>query len=97
MDKKRHEVRVSSAGDHPADDGHSWRKYGQKEILGAKHPRWPLDLTHPPIKKKRFFFSFPDSRAQSHLHVFLSQVESKSFPAAFLSTFNGGAPPLLSC
>jgi hypothetical protein len=47
MGKKRHEVRMSSAGggaDHPADDGHSWRKYGQKEILGAKHPRWPLDL-----------------------------------------------------
>ncbi|XP_071728928.1 probable WRKY transcription factor 30 [Rutidosis leptorrhynchoides] len=21
------------------DDGHSWRKYGQKDILGAKHPR----------------------------------------------------------
>jgi len=21
------------------DDGYSWRKYGQKEILGAKHPR----------------------------------------------------------
>jgi len=41
MDKKRHEVRVSSAGDHPDDDGHSWRKYGQKEILGAKHPRLP--------------------------------------------------------
>lgn len=43
MDKKRHEVRVGSAGggggDHPADDGYSWRKYGQKEILGAKHPR----------------------------------------------------------
>ena len=42
--KKRHEVRVSTAGgdgDHPADDGHSWRKYGQKEILGAKHPRLP--------------------------------------------------------
>ncbi|KAL8141589.1 hypothetical protein V2J09_014621 [Rumex salicifolius] len=25
--------------DGPPDDGHSWRKYGQKEILGAKHPR----------------------------------------------------------
>ncbi|XP_020575407.1 probable WRKY transcription factor 38 [Phalaenopsis equestris] len=23
----------------PPDDGHSWRKYGQKEILRAKHPR----------------------------------------------------------
>lgn len=21
------------------DDGYSWRKYGQKEIPGAKHPR----------------------------------------------------------
>jgi hypothetical protein len=63
MDKKRNEVRVSSAGggtNHPADDGHSWRKYGQKEILGAKHPRWPLDLTHPPIKR---LFSFPYSIA----------------------------------
>jgi hypothetical protein len=44
MDKKRYEVRMSSAGDgadHPADDGHSWRKYGQKVILGAEHPRLP--------------------------------------------------------
>lgn len=33
--------RVSSAGgENPVDDGHSWRKYGQKEILGAKHPRY---------------------------------------------------------
>lgn len=23
----------------PADDGYSWRKYGQKDILGAKYPR----------------------------------------------------------
>ncbi|EER96589.1 hypothetical protein SORBI_3002G174200 [Sorghum bicolor] len=47
MDKKRHEVRVSSAaGDHPADDGHSWRKYGQKDILGAKHPRGYYRCTH---------------------------------------------------
>ncbi|CAN4075896.1 unnamed protein product [Withania somnifera] len=23
----------------PIDDGHSWRKYGQKDILGAKYPR----------------------------------------------------------
>ena len=23
----------------PLDDGFSWRKYGQKDILGAKYPR----------------------------------------------------------
>lgn len=27
----------------PVDDGHSWRKYGQKHILGAKHPRSAID------------------------------------------------------
>ncbi|KAJ4809488.1 WRKY family transcription factor [Rhynchospora pubera] len=41
----RSQVRVGSmsmsmAGvEGPLDDGHSWRKYGQKDILGAKHPR----------------------------------------------------------
>nr|QRX38930.1 transcription factor WRKY33 [Lilium regale] len=33
---------LAGAGERPegpADDGYSWRKYGQKEILGAKHPR----------------------------------------------------------
>jgi hypothetical protein len=38
MEQRRQ--RVSSAGgENPVEDGHSWRKYGQKEILGAKHPR----------------------------------------------------------
>jgi WRKY DNA -binding domain len=23
----------------PLEDGYSWRKYGQKDILGAKYPR----------------------------------------------------------
>lgn len=34
-------MRVSSAAgvEAPADDGFSWRKYGQKEILAAKFPR----------------------------------------------------------
>ncbi|KAL6655837.1 hypothetical protein ACP70R_006663 [Stipagrostis hirtigluma subsp. patula] len=41
IQQRKHQVRVRSAGDgeSPTDDGHSWRKYGQKGILGAKHPR----------------------------------------------------------
>ncbi|KAJ3709358.1 hypothetical protein LUZ61_013063 [Rhynchospora tenuis] len=39
----RSQVRVGSMSmggvEGPLDDGHSWRKYGQKDILGAKHPR----------------------------------------------------------
>ncbi|RCV11362.1 hypothetical protein SETIT_2G179700v2 [Setaria italica] len=47
-EKVKNQVRVSSAagGDIPADDGHSWRKYGQKEILGAKYPRSYYRCTH---------------------------------------------------
>ncbi|XP_052208775.1 probable WRKY transcription factor 41 [Diospyros lotus] len=35
------QVRVSSENgtEGAIDDGYSWRKYGQKDILGAKHPR----------------------------------------------------------
>ncbi|KAK6137305.1 hypothetical protein DH2020_028958 [Rehmannia glutinosa] len=35
------QVRVNSDNglEGPTDDGYSWRKYGQKDILGAKHPR----------------------------------------------------------
>lgn len=40
MEKVRRQVRVSSVHDlAPLDDGLSWRKYGQKDILGAKYPR----------------------------------------------------------
>ncbi|KAK9698479.1 hypothetical protein RND81_08G107300 [Saponaria officinalis] len=35
------QVKVNSENgvEGPPNDGHSWRKYGQKDILGAKHPR----------------------------------------------------------
>ncbi|XP_016496488.1 putative WRKY transcription factor 53 [Nicotiana tabacum] len=35
------QVRVSAENgfEGPTDDGYSWRKYGQKDILGAKYPR----------------------------------------------------------
>ncbi|CAM0951026.1 unnamed protein product [Alopecurus aequalis] len=43
MEKGQRQVRVSSAGGGAettlVDDNYSWRKYGQKEILGARHPR----------------------------------------------------------
>lgn len=42
LPKWRSQVKVGSTGgvEGPLDDGHSWRKYGQKDILGAKHPRF---------------------------------------------------------
>ncbi|WOK97937.1 putative WRKY transcription factor 53 [Canna indica] len=41
--RKMSQVRVSSIGE---EDGYSWRKYGQKDILGANHPRAYYRCTH---------------------------------------------------
>lgn len=41
MPRWTRQVRVSPGIglEGPLDDGFSWRKYGQKDILGAKYPR----------------------------------------------------------
>ncbi|CAM0953709.1 unnamed protein product [Alopecurus aequalis] len=45
--KVRLQVRVASVQDtRPLDDGLSWRKYGQKDILGALYPRAYFRCTH---------------------------------------------------
>jgi hypothetical protein len=41
------QVRVNTVQDvGPLDDGFCWRKYGQKDILGAKYPRLDTTLEH---------------------------------------------------
>lgn len=41
MPKWIDQIRVVSENglEGPHDDGYNWRKYGQKDILGAKYPR----------------------------------------------------------
>uniref|UniRef100_A0A0D9XVD4 WRKY domain-containing protein n=1 Tax=Leersia perrieri TaxID=77586 RepID=A0A0D9XVD4_9ORYZ len=47
VEKRTTQVRVSSMQDiAPLDDGYSWRKYGQKDILGAKYPISYYRCTH---------------------------------------------------
>ena len=66
------QVRVNSETglEGPHDDGYSWRKYGQKDILGAKYPRWWLfslsswkSVGHPCFS--RFFVSWTSTQTQT--------------------------------
>ncbi|KAH0670002.1 hypothetical protein KY289_024495 [Solanum tuberosum] len=39
VSRRREYVHARSGEEVPPEDGYSWRKYGQKNILGAKYPR----------------------------------------------------------
>jgi hypothetical protein len=83
MEKSKHQVRASPGGGEttPADDGHSWRKYGQKEILGAKHPRLALVTSqHKDLFCCCCFLGAESTRA-------VSRLESNSF--AFAVGYDG--------
>ncbi|WVZ07969.1 hypothetical protein V8G54_021315 [Vigna mungo] len=44
--RRRTEQTREKESEAPIDDGHQWRKYGQKEILNAKFPRSYFRCTH---------------------------------------------------
>ncbi|GAA0148474.1 hypothetical protein LIER_36728 [Lithospermum erythrorhizon] len=42
---KQVQVNPGSVSEGSLDDGHNWRKYGQKDILGAKYPRYQISIS----------------------------------------------------
>jgi hypothetical protein len=75
VEKRKHQVRAKTP---PVDDGHSWRKYGQKDILGAKHPRLAIATSQ---SKSFLFSSFVFGKPNQPARA-ISPLESKSYAFA---------------
>ncbi|CAI9772157.1 unnamed protein product [Fraxinus pennsylvanica] len=76
--------------DLPPEDGFTWRKYGQKEILGYKHPRSYYRCTHQkfyqcPAKKQvqrldEDFYTFEVTYRGNHMCNITSTAPSATIP-----------------
>ncbi|XP_011076813.1 WRKY transcription factor 55 [Sesamum indicum] len=76
--------------DLPPEDGYTWRKYGQKEILGSKYPRSYYRCTHQkfyecPAKKQvqrldDDFFTFEVTYRDNHTCHMSSTAPSAAVP-----------------
>lgn len=68
----------------PPEDGYTWRKYGQKEILGSKYPRYKLVYIN--LKDQCLI---PKRKVKKHSRVFLiiySNFECYTSDWKFLAT-----------
>ncbi|KAL7095734.1 hypothetical protein ACP275_10G042500 [Erythranthe tilingii] len=89
--------------ERPSYDGHSWRKYGQKQVKGSEYPRSYYKCTYAscPVKKK--VEKTPDGQIAEivykgeHNHsIFqqtLNRIELDNAESSVQSAFYGTAPP----
>ncbi|WRX19317.1 WRKY domain - like 10 [Theobroma cacao] len=95
------QVRVSSESllEGPHDDGYSWRKYGQKDILGAKYPRVNTEgLDNKGVAPS---FSFPPSSfgcltSENHTSSPSGVLDNNNILGSFSSPFMSPATPELN-
>ena len=80
MAKWSEQVKVCSGTmvEGPLSDGYSWRKYGQKDILGANHPRLET-LTH--------IFLFPSFIIRNGGDPIKVRLQSGGMNQSFLSFY----------
>ncbi|GFP82561.1 probable WRKY transcription factor 41 [Phtheirospermum japonicum] len=88
------QVRVNSENglDGPSDGGYSWRKYGQKDILGAKYPSLDGNNTNNEMPAQ---FTFPSTYPENHdFHVGSSSSYCPSFVSPATSDTNNYFSPV---